>query len=466
MGRIDRSAPDFAFGVETLVIGAGAAGLVAALAARQAGQQVLVLERDTVPQGSTALSAGLIPAAGTALQRAAGIDDDAARFAADIQRKAHHRNDPALVAALTGHSARVIDWLCQAHDLPFSVVDGFDYPGHSLRRMHGLPGRSGRDLQDALRQRCEALQIDIVTSAQVDVLYADGDRIAGAGFLRPDGGRETVGAGRVVLACNGFGGNRAKVAEYLPDIAAGLWFGHDGNTGDALDWGAALGADLCHLGAFQGHGNVAHPHGILITWATMSEGGIQVNASAQRFWNESRGYSEAARQVLAQPGGVAWAIFDARIAAIARQFEDFRNAEAQGAVRTAPDAQALAGLLGLPADALDATLAGLSLGIDDFGRDFAGKPRLTPPLCGVRVTGALFHTQGGLRVDDRARVLDRAGRPFPNLCAAGGAACGVSGDGDDGYLSGNGLLAAVVLGFLAGQATDISGQQNQINKGV
>ena len=79
-----------------------------------------------------------------------------------------------------------------------------------------------------------------------------------------------------------------------------------------------IGAATEHLGAYQGHGNVAHPHGILITWATITEGGVQVNAAGERFWNEAQGYSEAARAVLSQAEGEAYAIFDGRIAAIAR----------------------------------------------------------------------------------------------------------------------------------------------------
>ena len=231
-----------------------------------------------------------------------------------------------------------------------------------------------------------------------------------------------------------------------------VWFGHDGNRGEALDWGAALGAQSLHLGAYQGHGNVAHPHGILITWATITGGGVQVNTDGRRFWDESQGYSEAARQVLAQPGGVAWTIFDARIAATARQFQDFKDAEAAGAIRTAPTLAELAALCDLPAEALVNTVTDLpQQGTDAFGRRFTG-PRLTAPFHAVKVTGALFHTQGGLAVDETARVLSQTGQPIPGLYAAGGAAVGVSGTGDSGYLSGNGLLSATVLGRIAGQA--------------
>lgn len=454
--------PPDAFDLEVpiLVVGAGAGGMVAALAAHDAGGEVLVVEADAIPRGSTALSAGLIPAAGTCFQAAAGIDDDVALFAADIQKKAHGENPQALVDKLARNAAPTVEWLAERFDMPFSVVDDFDYPGHSRRRMHGLPSRAGRELMDRLRATCEGRWIDIVCQRRATQLFVDGERIVGARLSGPDG-EETVGCGALVLACNGFGGNRAMVREHMPQIGDALWFGHDGNTGDAVAFGEALGARTLHLGAYQGHGNVAHPHGILITWAVIGAGGVQVNVSGERFWDESQGYSEAARHVLAQPEGIAWTIFDARAAAIARQFEDFRNAEAAGAMRSADTVAELATVCGLPADALQATLAGLGEGADPFGRTFSGPP-LGAPFHAVKVTGALFHTQGGLDVSPTARVRRTDGTVIANLFAVGGAAVGVSGRGDSGYLSGNGLLAAVVLGRIAGAEAAAMGDKGQV----
>ena len=443
--------------VQTLIVGAGAAGLVAALAAHEAGQDVLVLERDAVPAGSTALSAGLIPAAGTRWQAAAGIDDDPARFAADIQKKAAGENDPALVALKAQAAAPTLEWLADRHGLEFSVVADFDYPGHARRRMHGLPSRSGADLIDALRQAAERAGIDIITGARATVLHAEGDTIRGVTLTRPDGSTDSIGCDRLVLACNGFGGNPALVAQHIPQIAGALYFGHPGNQGEALLWGAALGAEIRHTGAYQGHGNVAHPHGILITWAVIMEGGCQLDLTGRRFWNEAEGYSEAARAVLARPEGQAVTVFDARIAAIARQFADFRAAEAQGAVRRFDSLSDLAMGMGLPEAAVLETVSAFEqakagIGADPFGRLLSGVAPLSPSYCAVRVTGTLFHTQGGLAVDAAARVRRAGGGVFPNLYAAGGAACGVSGRGDSGYLSGNGLLAAVTLGRIAGSS--------------
>ena len=454
MPKIDVLAPRSAYDIEceTLIIGAGACGMVAALSAHQQGEQVLVVEADAVPSGSTALSAGLIPAAGTSIQRAAGINDSAELFARDIQAKAQGENDQALVDQIATDAAEVIDWLAQAHGLPFSVVSNFDYPGHSRRRMHGLPTRSGAELIDALRARCEALEIDIICERRAFALFQETGEVTGVAVSTPDDTQETIKCERLILACNGFGGNRELVGQHMPEIKYGLWFGHDGNKGEAILWADKIGAQVTHLGAYQGHGNVAHPHGILITWAVITEGGFQVNKDGRRFWNEAQGYSEAARAVLSQPDGEAFAIFDERIAGIARQFEDFKKAEAVGAIKSSNTLEDLAEQLGLPAQALRETHADLPLGeTDGFGRTFGDVP-LSAPYVGVRVTGALFHTQGGLKTDTSGRVLKTSGQAFRTLFAGGGAACGVSGSNDSGYLSGNGLLSAMVLGRNAGKA--------------
>jgi fumarate reductase flavoprotein subunit len=448
--------PRFETEVPVAIIGAGAAGLVAALSCKAAGVEPLVIERDPVPRGSTSLSAGLIPAPGTRFQRERGITDDAETFAADMQKKAHGHADPALVALVARTVAPAIEWLADAHALPFSVVHDFDYPGHSNRRMHGLPSRSGAELVDRLRHAAEEAEIPLLTEARVTTLIRDASgAIRGLVAERPDGSAERIGARAIVLACCGYAGNKALVRKYIPDLAEAIYFGHPGNEGEAVLWGEQLGADLRDMTGHQGHGSVAHPQGILVSWAVIMEGGFQVNVLGQRFWNESSGYSEAAVAVLKQPEGLAWDIFDARIAGIARQFEDFRNAKDRGAVLTADSIAALAAKAKLPADALRASFdeveshkrAGTR---DAHGRDWSRGAALAPPFCAVRVTGTLFHSQGGLAIDDAARVRLAAGGIIPNIFAAGGAACGVSGPEASGYLSGNGLLTAVALGRIAG----------------
>lgn len=445
----------FAAAADVLIIGAGAAGLVAALAAKAAGADVLVVERDTMPSGSTALSAGLIPAAGTAFQRQQGIADSVEQFKRDILAKSHGTsNATALEAAVTAVGP-ALEWLHQRYGLPFDVIADFKYPGHANYRMHALPRRTGSELIDELRTATEREEIPIIASARATTLFVDGGaRVHGIEIAR-GGSTERIGCTTLVLACNGYGGNKALVRRHIPALADAWWFGHPGNEGDAVLWGEALGARLVDMGGHQGHGSVATPHGILITWATITEGGFQVNVAGERFSDESHGYSEQGAVVLAQPEGIAWTIFDARIACIARQFEDFRIAEAQGAITSASDLADLAAKIAVPEAAFAATVADANrnrtMGARDrFGRDWANAKELSSPFHAVKVTGALFHTQGGLAIDPGARVLTMAGTPLPNLFAAGGAAVGVSGAEASGYLSGNGLLTAIGLGFIAG----------------
>ena len=276
--------------------------------------------------------------------------------------------------------------------------------------------------------------------------------------MRGDGTRERIGCEALILACNGYGGNPDLVRRFIPEMANALYFGHPGNRGDAVLWGEALGAQLAHLGGYQGHGSVATPHNILITWAVIMQGGIQVNSEGRRFCDESRGYSEQATDVLRQPGGIAWDVFDARIAAVARQFEDFRDAERAGAVLTGHDhrgacgCNARAGRRHLPPSGPRSKSSKPRAGRTASGENSTAEQRCAPPFHAVKVTGALFHTQGGLAIDASGRVKRKDGTLFPNLFAAGGAAAGVSGGQAAGYLSGNGLLTATVLGRLAGQA--------------
>jgi fumarate reductase flavoprotein subunit len=436
--------------VPVAIVGGGACGLTAALMLADAGVDCVVLERDALPSGSSALSSGFIPAPGTLAQRAHGVlDDSAERFAADIQAKAHGRAAPALVAAYAGAIGPALDALQARHGLRWLLLDGFLYPGHGVHRMHALEQKTGAALMAALQSAAEAAGVPVLTQALVDTLVLDdGDRVVGVEYARPDGSRETLGCDALLLACNGFGGNARMVRTLLPEMAEAAFGGHVGNDGSAILWGEALGARLRDLGGYQGHGSWVTPQGALMSWAVMMEGGVQLNREGRRFHDETQGYSEAAVHVLAQPGGIAWNVFDAPLLALARGFPDFREAEAAGAVRRCESVAALADCIGCEAAVLQATLDAMRTGTPTpDGRVFACG--LDAPYLAVKVTGALFHTQGGLDTAPDMRVLRHDGTPFDNLLAAGGAAGGVSGDAVWGYLSGNGLLSAVAGGYIA-----------------
>ena len=449
--------PADAIETDVVIIGAGACGLTAGLRANLAGREVLVLERDHSPSGSTAMSSGFVPAPDTRFQHGIGVTDDTKeRFYQDLMAKSHDDADPDLTRLASEQIGPALEWLAEHAGIEWQVLDDFLYPGHSRHRMHAVPEKTGEALESRLCAAIARADIPLLTDAHATVLYLTENKMVRAvGATRPGGELDVIKCQSVVLACNGYGANPALLKTHIPEIADGLYYGHPGNTGDAVVWGQALGASLQHLSGYQGHGSLASPHQILISWALMMEGGIQINNRGERFSNEHGGYSEQATQVLAQPDGIAWNVYDQRIHDFAQSFPDYQQAMAVGAIRNAKDITALAEITKTPSKRLVKTLDTITVcqegkKSDEFSRDFTSKPALTAPYYAVKVTGALFHTQGGLKIDEQTRVLDENGRSFPNLYAGGGAACGVSGPRVDGYLSGNGLLTAIAFGYVAG----------------
>ena len=459
MPLVSKKTPDSDFTADVVIIGAGASGLTAALAAAEKGAEVVVLERDASPSGSTSMSSGFVPAPATRFQRAIGVTDDTVDvFQADLMAKSYGRSDERLARLAAETIGPAIEWLADAAHVEWQVLDDFLYPGHARHRMHAVPEKTGAALEARLLAAAAEAGIAIATEALAETLYVDDvGAVRAVGVLRPDGSVEVIGCKALILACNGYGGNAGMVAEHIPQIAGGEYYGHAGNTGHAVAWGQALGAELKHMSGYQGHGSLAHPHGILISWALMMQGAIQVNLEGRRFSNEMGGYSEQAVNVLNQPGGVAWNVYDAaRHDFAVAGFPDYREAVAAGAILSGDTVAELAEVTGLPSDALAETIAEVQAlahgnGTDARGRDFSETAPLAGPFYAVKVTGALFHTQGGLVIGDDARVLRKDGAPFENLYASGGAACGVSGPAVEGYLSGNGLLTAIAFGYLAGR---------------
>jgi len=448
----------FEYQIPVVVIGAGACGLCAALAVKEMGTEVIVLERDSTPLGTTAMSTGLIPGANTKLQKAAGIEDSIELFTNDIIKKSKYQTDPDIAHTLATESAQTIEWLIEKYDIPLSLVDSFLYPGHSVMRMHGTPNRTGNELMGSLCNAAEKAEIDILTNSLVTDLYSDEEnKVIGVKITREDGTSEDIGCDALILACCGFAGNPEMLEEFIPEIKDAVFFGHPGNKGDAIKWGKLLGADLADISSFQGHGGLAVGRGVPILWPMIMEGAFQINNLGERFSDESLGYSEQAVKVVAQPEKYVWNIFDQRLHDLMKEFEDYNNAIEANAIIRAEDLDELSAVINIDKEILEQTVQSVermvSGNLDDpFGRDFTGKEPLKVPYYTVKVTGALFHTQGGLVVNSSARVLNKERQKLPNLFAGGGSARGISGPSDWGYMAGNGLLTATTFGRLAGRS--------------
>ncbi len=450
---------------DVAVVGAGGCGMAATLASAQGGAHTVVLEKMQRPLSNTARSGGMIPAAGTRFQSAAGIDDSPHDFARDILTKNAHSADEATVLHMARTSRELVEWLVDECAVKLEVVSDFKYPGHTRFRMHAPPSRTGVELITDLRRAVQKHpNADLVEGAQGIGLVVDA-RGEVCGAIADQGGQEVrIKAAKVILACNGFAGNPKMVEQYCPELRGMYYFGGEGSTGEGILWGQELGAAVAFMDGYQCHSTVAIPGETLITYATVMEGGFQLNKAGERFGDETHGYSEHALEVIKQlaldaedTGMVAaraWVMYDERVHKIALGFDDYKAACEVGLVKKADSIAGLARLAAIDASKAQTTFehyqsCARGEAIDPFGRKDCRL--LHAPFFGVKVTAALFHTQGGLNVNEHAQVLKEDKTPISNLYAGGGCAAGISGHGPGGYLSGNGLLTALGYGMLAGR---------------
>ncbi len=436
---------------DVLVIGAGACGLVAALAAHEAGVDVAIVEKAHSLGGNTALSSGSIPAASTRFQESAGIADSAALFARDLRSTAGAHDADALVDVLAETSSALVDFLVDC-GVTLDLITTYKHVGHTTYRLHAPPSRRGADLLDDLAAAVRDRDIPLALGCPATGLVSAGGRISGA-----RAGEDRIDAHAVILACNGFGAASGLLADHCPSAANATYGGSPNSTGEAIAWGREIGAAMGNMAAYQGHAALSVKTGALMTWTLIERGGFIVDRDGQRLGDETLGYSGFADIEFAGSGPF-YMIYDASIRDdVAAGQPQFAEACAFGVAKTAPDIHALAGQIGVPGDILAATFAEAGAGArgdraDRFGRVDWGDGPLCGPLCATQIEPALFHTQGGLKVSANARVLDTDNRPIPGLYAGGGAAMGVSGrSGGGGYMSGNGLLSALGLGLIAGR---------------
>ncbi len=444
---------------DVAVIGSGAAGLAAAVAAADAGASVVVLEADTRVGGSSRLSGGHFYAAGTSIQREAGIQDSADAMYEHYMTLNQWLVEPSVVRRYCDLSAPAFEWVRElgvafASDTLYQSGVGTVPRGHP-------PEGAGEAVIEVLDAQRARRGVDLVLDARVTGLKRGGD----GGICAIEIGDDRASCGAVVIAAGGFGANPAMLAKHYPDAArAGNWSWYIGTPtarGDGLTLGQSVGA------ALDGHnrGLLLLTPGFSRDLEVLLPGWLMlVNRQGRRFANETAPYTVLGGLVEHQ-GGSVYAIFDeaARAAAAPNMLfraywvdEVLQRQADDGSILRADSLDALAQQAELPPDALRGTVerynADCARGEDSaFFKNPAGmRPVATPPFYAVEVRPAIICWTGtGLRIDADTRVLGTDERPVPGLYAAGETVGSLHGDR---YIGGGGSFGpCIVFGKLAGE---------------
>jgi fumarate reductase flavoprotein subunit len=436
---------------DLIVVGASVGGLAAAVIAADRGCRTLLLERTKELGGGAANEPECVAAAGSRFQPAAGIADDAARLVDDVLATTGGQMERGFVEAVAAQGAPIVAWLADRCGVKVSLLAGQVPAGHSAARLHAPGDRGGAGLVAELsRAVSRHARIAVRSGVAVEHLVRNESGGLRGVAVRGDrrGATQTI-SGPVLLACGGFAGDDALVAAHCPSVAELPYHGATKGAGEALRLGLEVGAATRRLGSCLVTPLLAMPGQVVVTAPLVALGGVLVNQAGRRFADETGDRVALTKAVRAQPGRVAYLLFDERIAAAARDADPFlARIVLPRTGRRGASLEDLAKQFELDLDALRQTADEIGKGRDPFGRSRPGGA-LEPPFHAIRVTGARSQTLGGLAVDETARVLDAEGRPIPGLYAAGGAAAGLGGEGADGLLAGLDTLTALGLARLA-----------------
>ena len=442
-----------------LVVAGAGGGLIGAIKAAQLGAKVLLIDAsdDFLTTCNTSLTTGMFPASGSRWQRELGLEDSPEIFTKDVMKKTKNSADPVATKALTEVSVEVMEWMADSLEVPWELVTDFHYPGHSVDRCLSVVGRKGHLVMAPIWKAVQEKKIfEFRASTRlVDVEIID-NQVVAAIVENSSGEKERVPTKNVLMATNGYGANSALLEKYNKEISQVYYHGSKFSRGDALEIGVRHGAAVGYLDAYQGHAAIAAHANTLVGWATVMQGGFIVDLDGNRFGDESAGYSEYAAILNRQKESTGWLIIDKEVHDGSMLFKEFEVTAASGAIVWADTLEEIAEKISVPASNLvsefeNAKAVNSGAAVDRLGRKVFEKP-LRSPFGAIKLRPSLFHTQGGLQINSHAQVLREDGSTVGGLYAAGGAAVGISGHGSDGYLAGNGLLAAFGLAYLCAKS--------------
>ena len=493
------SAEDSTVEADVVVVGAGGAGMTAAITAAAEGKSVVILESQSMVGGNSVRATGGMNAGKTVYQdenefgESAGVEktlktaaekyadnetitalaktvseqwaeyqknptgyfDSVELMELDTMIGGKGINDPALVETLCSNSADAIDWLDE-HGITLHSVSSFG--GASVKRIHRPVDAEGKTVSvgsymiPLLEENCEKAGVQILLNTTANEILTDANgAAAGIKATGSTGETVTVNAKAVVLTTGGFGANLDMVVEYKPELKGFMTTNAAGAQGQGIEMATAIGAGTVDMDQIQIHPTVEANTAALITEGLRGDGAVLINAEGKRFIDEVGTRDVVSAAEIAQTGSYSWLVVDQAMVDASSVIQGYIK---KGYTVTGETYEELGKAMGVDAAAFAETMEKWNGYVEakndpDFGRTSFANPLNTAPYYAVKVTAGVHHTMGGLKINANTEVLNEKGEVIPGLFAAGEVTGGVHGAN---RLGGNAVADFTVFGRIAGAA--------------
>ena len=493
------SAEDSTVEADVVVVGAGGAGMTAAITAAAEGKSVVILESQSMVGGNSVRATGGMNAGKTVYQdenefgESAGVEktlktaaekyadnetitalaktvseqwaayqanptgyfDSVELMELDTMIGGKGINDPELVETLCANSADAIDWLDE-HGITLHNVSSFG--GASVKRIHRPVNAEGKTVSvgsymiPLLQENCEKAGVKMMLDTTATEILTDANGAAvGVKATGASGETVTVNAKAVVLASGGFGANLDMVVKYKPELKGFMTTNAPGIQGQGIEMAEAIGAATVDMDQIQIHPTVEANTAALITEGLRGDGAVLINAEGKRFIDEVGTRDVVSAAEIAQTGSYSWLVVDQAMVDASSVIQGYIK---KGYTVTGETYEELGKAMGVDAAAFAETMEKWNGYVEakndpDFGRTSFANPLNTAPYYAVKVTAGVHHTMGGLKINANTEVLNEKGEVIPGLFAAGEVTGGVHGAN---RLGGNAVADFTVFGRIAGAA--------------
>lgn len=447
---------------DVVVIGAGGAGFSAAIEAKNAGANVVLLEKMPAVGGNSLISGAEMNAARNWVQPKLGIlDDSAERHAADTFKGGDKKGDMKVINVMTANALDAAKWCRDYLGVRFEDDNLFFFGGHSRKRALIPVGHTGTEFIAKFQAKADELGIPVITDMKAEELIKDKTgRVVGV-KATSHGATYTFNAkGGVVLATGGFGANKAMVKKYNPKIDERFkTTDAPGTTGEALYMAKRAGAQLVNMGYIQTYPICDPISGVIELIAdSRFDGAIMLNQEGKRFVEELERRDVLSEAILKQTGNYCWVLWNDNIGKISNtvkehptEYEAFTK---QGIMATCPDLKCIADFTKMPLKQLESTVKRVSsMAGKGNDKDFHHRGGLMDMSEGqyyvIKAVPSTHHTMGGVRINEKAQALTAKGQVIPGLWAAGEVTGVTHGTN---RLGGNAYTDIIVFGRIAGEA--------------